>query len=386
MRTIGNLPITKKTDAKYASGATIQNETDTQDGTPVIEEIYGDVLQNMYKLLEVTNETPTNVEDSNDSEFQILKALKRLPNNQNDIEQVLTLTSNVWSVPFDFSALPNKYFFFARPTDAFLPGQSYTIQGTDGNPIAFTSQTGFNASDEVLVVLDTGTVRAYSLTRLNQVTEVFNVFGQPLSYNDSSKLYYQENGNILTDDPSIGLLESVIRFDAGNGTLIVNEMFILSGKVICVVFDPTAITYLFYSFDLTDLTTSTLISVSGGSIPTGTDNTPYFYCSSAGIYVTNKGGSNVNDYELEFYGFDSVSNTLTYSSLTTLDTSFVKTTNIVIGDNDLFSLISGVLNKFPLNGGSLVSLGNYNTVIGFLFSLDGKFYFTGGDVAKRWTL
>jgi hypothetical protein len=386
MRTIGNLPINKKIDAKYASGATIQNETDTIDGTPVIEEVYGDVLQNLYKLLEETNTAPTNAEDSNDTQFQILDALKKLPNNQNDIEQVLTLTGLVWSVPFDFSILPNKYFFFARPTDGFISGESYTIQGSDSNPISFISQTGFNASDEILVVLDSGTVRAYSLTRLNQVTEVFNVFGQPLSFSDSAKLHYQESGSILTDDPSIGNLESVIRVAAGDGALIVNEMFILKGKIICVVYDPTAITYLFYSFDLNDFTIATAVTVSGGSIPTGTDNTPYFYCDANGVYITNKGGSTVNDYELEFYGFNEVSNTLTYSSLLTLDVLFTKTTNVVIGATDLFSLITGTLKKFPLNGGAVIKLGTYNTVIGFLFSLNGNFYFSAGDVAKKWTL
>jgi len=52
MRTIKNLAVPQNSDPKFPF-STIQNETDVLDGTPVVEEIYGDVLTNLYKLLQV---------------------------------------------------------------------------------------------------------------------------------------------------------------------------------------------------------------------------------------------------------------------------------------------------------------------------------------------
>ena len=49
MRAIKQLAIPQNTDLVKFPNGTILNETDTEQGTPVIEEIYGDVLTNIYK-------------------------------------------------------------------------------------------------------------------------------------------------------------------------------------------------------------------------------------------------------------------------------------------------------------------------------------------------
>lgn len=386
MKVLGNQSIVKDVDVKYPFGANIQNETDVLDGTPVVREVYGDILMNIYQLLKSSGITPTNTEDNDDTQYQLLDALKKFANSYNDIEQVLTLTSNQWSVPFDLEILPNKYVFFARPTDSYVSGTVYTFKGNGATVYSLTSQTGFNASDEVIVVIDSGTVRVYSLTLLNTMNEVFTVMGQPLSFNDSADVYYQENGNILTDYPSVGYLENVIRVLAGDGALIVNEMFLLKGKILCVVYDSTNITYRFFDFNINDFATATEIAVNGGSLPVGSDFNPYFYCDGDNIYITNKGGSTVDDYSLEVYSFDNLTDELTYTSTINLETGFIKTTNVVIKNTDLFSLIGGSFKKYSLTGATVTDLGNYNGVIGNIFVLNGNYYFTSGEVAKRWTL
>lgn len=386
MKVLGNLPIVKESDIKYPFGSAIQNETDTQDGTPVVREIYNDVLMNLYKLLELTGITPTDTEDNNTTQYQIIEAIKKLPNSLNDIEQVLTLTGSVWSVPFNLDLLPNKYVLFARPTDNYVSGTVYTFKGLTGTEYILTSQTGFNASDEVLIVIDSGTVRVCSLTLLNDINKTFTILGQALSFNDSATMYYQEGGNILTDFPSIGNLESVIRVLAVDGTLIVNDIFVLKGKILCVIYDPTNITYKFYSFPINDFNTPTLVSVIGGSIPIGTDNAPYFYCDGENIYITNKGGSTVNAYEVEIFSFDEIANELNYFSLVNLEATFSRTTNSVIKDGYIYTLIGGDFNRFSLSGGTKDALGNYNGVIGNLFNFNGNVYFGSGEVATKWTL
>lgn len=386
MKALGNSPYVKDVNSKYPFNGNIQNETDTQDGTPVIREIYGDILMNLYKLLELTGITPTETEDSDDTQYQIVEAVKKLPNLLNDSEQVLTLTGSVWSVPFNLDLLPNKYFFLARPTDDYVSGTVYTFKGTTGTTYNFTSQTGFNSSDEVLVIIDSGGVRVYSLTMINTMDQALTVFGQPIAFNDSATMYYQEGGNILTDYPSIGYLENEIRVLAGDGTLIVNDIFVLKGKILCVVYNPSTITYQFYSFPINDFTTPTLVSISGGSIPVGSDNNPYFYCNGTNVYVTNKGGSNANDYEVEVFVFDETLNTLTYFSLIALENTFGKTTNAIIKDDYIYTLISGVFKRFSLTGSTVEDLDTYNGIIGNLFAYNGGFYYSSGEVAKKWNL
>ena len=76
MRTIKQLPIPQDTNlAKFPQG-TILNETDTAQGTPVVREIYGDILTNIYKILSLTGITPDGTEDSETTQYQIVNALK----------------------------------------------------------------------------------------------------------------------------------------------------------------------------------------------------------------------------------------------------------------------------------------------------------------------
>ena len=100
MRTIKNQNIPQNSDAKFPF-STILNETETNSGTPVIEEVYGDILTNIYKLLQVVGVTASETQDSDTSQYQILEALKLLPNSLNDIEQVLSLTTTTWNVPLN---------------------------------------------------------------------------------------------------------------------------------------------------------------------------------------------------------------------------------------------------------------------------------------------
>lgn len=168
MKILANLTaLVKKTDANLPFGKTIQDETDTQPGTPIVADLMRDLFSNFYRLLELAKITPTNDFDGDSTQYQLIDALKKLPNSMNDIEQVLTLDGSVWSVPLDLSILPNKYFFFARASDNYIQDPmvetpDYTFKGTGTDEYTFTSDN-FNSGDELLVVIDTSGVRAYPI-------------------------------------------------------------------------------------------------------------------------------------------------------------------------------------------------------------------------------
>jgi len=381
MRKLSQLPIEKQVDSDFPNGAII-NETDTQDGTPVVRELYNDPLVNLYAVMDAAGIAADGTED-NASKYQLLEAFRKLPNLLNDIEQVLTLSGGVWSVPVNLTPLPNKYFFIARAADAYTPG---TFKGSGASPVyAFTSP-GFNASDEVLIIVDTAGVRAYSISGIfgNVANELFTLMGTPIQYNDQPKLYYQEAGNILSDTPTVDYIEEIIRSDVADNSVLVTDMFIMQGYLLCVVYFPTEITYKFRQFAMGDFTVSYPVTVSGAPITVGTDYSPYFYADALRLYVTQKFNFNVNDNDITTLTYSGSLATLTLYSNVTLDASFVKTTNAAVKSQSLYTMVAGVLSKFDLSTGTKTALGNYTGVAGQLFNYKDNIYFTSGEVAKLW--
>jgi len=384
MRTIKNLAIPQNSDAKFPF-STIRNETDTQEGTPVVEEIYGDLLTNIYKLLQTVGEVPTGTQDSDTSQYQILKALQLLPNSLNDIEQVLSLNATTWNIPFDLDYLPNKYTFVARAAEDYVAGVVYDFKGSSDTTYSFTS-LGFKASDEILVIIDQSEVRAYSLSSFagNSVTEVFPVFGAPISFNDSNKIWYQESGNLLSDVPSVNYLENIIRVELSNATVILNDIFVTNGKVLCFCLIPATNNYFFRQFSITDLSFSVAVSFVGRTIDNLADNSPYVYFEQGFLYFSNNMNSSSDDNVISKLSYSAANSQMTFVSNITLDVSFLKTTNAVIKSNLLYTMISGALESYNLGSGAKLSLGFYSGVAGQLFSFNGEVYFKGNDVAKKW--
>lgn len=384
MRTIKQLSIPQNSDSKFPF-STILNETDTEDGTPVVEEIYGDVLTNLYKILQTAGVVPSGTQDSDDTQYQLLEAIRKLPNLLNDIEQILTLNSLDWNVPFALELLPNKYFFVARASDDYVAGTAYTFSGSGAASYSFTSP-GFKASDEILVIIDTGGVRAYSLSALGgtSATEIFTVMGTPVAFNDTNKIWYQDAGQLMSDVPSVATLENTIRVDVSDGTVLVNDIFIMSGYALCFCIIPATNVYFFRQFALTDFSTSTAVVISGTSFSSVSDFMPYVFAESGTVYVTNGMNSTANSYTISKLTYNGVGATLAFVSTANIDNTFVKTTNSVIKSGLLYTMISGSLSSFNLTSGAKISLGNYSGVAGQIFGFNGQVYFSSGEVAKKW--
>lgn len=386
MKVLGNLPVVKDSNVIYPFGSAIKNETETEQGTPVVREIYNDPLMNMYKILELVGVTPTDEEDNNTNGYQLVEAIKKLPNSLNDIEQVLSLSGIVWSVPFDLAYLPNKYVCFARASEDYINSVSYAFKGTGVLELPMNSPTGFNANDELIVIIDTGAVRVYSLTKLTSLgTEIFTVMGTPISFSDLDTVYYLDEGYLTTDLPSSFNLQSALRVFASSGTLQLNDVFIDKNIIVCFCFEPSNNNYYVYDVNLNDFNDITLNQTFDNV--SGDDYEVYAYMDSAGVlWLTNKGNADTgtNDYEVSKYVRSS--GTFTFASTVSLDNSFVKTTNGVIVNDKLITFESGNLNSFDLLTGTKVEIMFLPNMNGQIFKLDGNVYFTSGEVAKLWTL
>ncbi len=385
MKILGNLSVVKETNVNMPFGATIQNETETQEGTPVVREILGDILMNLYRLLELAGITPTNTEDSDITQYQIVEALKMLPNSLNDTERILSLNTTIWSTDLKLSVLPNKYFFIARASDDYVPSINYTFKGIEPFPSYGFTSDGFSASDEVLVIIDNTNVRVYSLSNFKANTDILLPLGNPLSFNDTNQVMYHDEGKVYTDLPSSNQLETTLRTFSTISNLKVKDVYILKGFVLCFCFSPDDDDYLFYQFSISDLTTPESIDVST-IIGRGTDYDTYCFTDGSYLYLTNSGNNSASDYSIIKLLYNPIDVEITSVSSFSIDTSFVKTYSSCVKTNNLYTFESGTLSTFNLSTGIKTILGVYTNVIGRIFNFNGRIYFSSGKVAKKWTL
>lgn len=378
MRTIKQLSAPQNVNDNLPFGG-ILNETSAVQGTPVVEEIYGDVLSNIYKILEQTGVVANGTQDNDDTQYQLIEALKKLPNSLNDIQQTLSLTSNQWFVPFNLERLPNKYFFIAKPNSDYISGIPYIFKGNGLVEYTFASD-GFKANEPVLVIIDQSQVKAFSLISTKNET-ISAVGGFPISYNDTNKMYYFENGVMYDDTPMKYSLQSIIRVNLSDGTIIVKDVVVLGGFVLCLCYGTS---YFFRKFALTDLTTVLPVTINGASFSDTIDNDPYIFASSGFIYISNDMNATVNDFDLHKFAF--TGGNLTLVATETINSTFKKTTNYFIKNNDLFTIETSDLVKYDLNTNTKTNLGKQNTKIGQLLAFNSNPYFVVGEIGTKWLI
>lgn len=389
MRTVKQLPVGTpiENDFDKFPDSTVLNETDVNEGTPVVREVYGDILTNIYRILRLTKELANGIEDSEVNGYQFVTALQKFSNVLNDIEQQLNLDGTVFSINIDLSILPNRYVILVRPVENMVEGTTYTFKGTGVQEYPFTAIAPFKSGDLLLLVIDTAGVRAYNVTNDHSEAELFTPFGTPLAFNDSSKVWYQEQGVLFSDKPELFDLQAALRLSLSDGTLLVYEMLLINSYVYCLTFIPGSLTYAIYRFSITNLTAPILVTMIGKLFPSGVienDFKPNIYTDGSSMFITNGTGNTANDFEID--KFSIAGNDLTYTGSLSIDNGFVKTTNAVCKTDQIFTLVNGQLKKYNLNTGVETFIANYPTSLGLLFVLKNKTYFSSDEVAKQWAL
>ena len=388
MRTIKGLTIPQDTDTGKFPDGQILNETSTVLGTPVIREIYGDILTNVYAILRDAGIAPNQLEDAQDTSYQLLQALKVFHNKLNDLEQVITVSGTNITTTFNFDNLPNNYVFIGKVTDALAAGTNYNLVSTGTKSVVVPNVSNIAASSVVLVTLKDTTATMLNLSGIAAVTTatLTTAFGTPLSFNESSSMLYFSNGTVFDESPKSYLVENLIRVDQADLNINVLDVIAHKGKLICFTLNTSSLTHQAFSFDLSDLTTLegeiTIPKVSG------VDNQPHMYSDGVNVYFTNSSNtinSSTNDYSVGCFLFDAGNLALTSVSFSDIDTNFEKTTNVFVNtDGNLHTFISGDVYRYGLGGAARVFLDNFNTLNGFVFKFAGLNYYTNGEVAVSW--
>lgn len=389
MRTLKNLPVPQDgDDARFPDGQ-IKNQSSTESGTPVVRELYGDIITNVYAILRDAGIVPNENEDSELTQYQLLDALKVFSNNLNDLQQILTVNANDINVVFDFDNLPENYVFIGKITDPILASENYTINSSGANSFPINSTLDISASSIVLVVLNQAGSQMFNLSSLiSGVGDAVNIpFGTPIAFNESKNMLYFSDGRIITDNPGSFAIQDSIRAFEADANIEVLEVVLHKKKLICFTINTVSLEYKAFSFDEADFNTvEGQITLSVGVIA---DNQPYIYCDGDYIYFTNTVAAvndSIDDFKIGKFLFNPVLLTLTFTSSFSLNNLFQKTTNVFMNNiiGALYTFISGELYEYNIGPATRQEIGFFNTVDGIVFKFNGKTYYSNGNVATKW--
>jgi hypothetical protein len=372
---------------KFPDGA-IQNEIEgTQEGTPVVREVYNDFLMNVYAYMRQRGIVPNEIEDSANNGYQFINALKRNVNDLNDTEKILNIDGSTWNINIDFSLVPTKYFLFARAAEDYNAGVA-NIKGTGPTLYPFSS-TGFKTGDELLIILDQANVRSYNLSNGGGGSSqggTFATFGTPVQYlENSNKIWYEKNGHLYSDFPENYNLKEVISAFYSD-TAEVKSIGFHEGRVICLAYLINNLEIKVCSIDPVDV--SGIIDLPSIDHPLNggiDDYNVHMYMDQEFIYLTNDASSSINDNLLACYKLDLANNQLDFQANYTLSNTFVKTNNAVAYAGGIVTFYEDELIAFYLNG-SVSNLGNFPNFAGNLFRIATDVYYTDGSNAVKWTI
>lgn len=335
MRTIKQLNVPKEQDLNKFPDSTILNETDTIDGTPVIREIYGDLLTNWYAYLRDRGITANGLEDNEVNGYQLIEALKLNVNTLNDIRQTLSvINSNVLELDIDFKLLNSDYPIFVRSTETINIEDkgNYYLQDSKGVKKIINFTNSVNSGDELLFIISND-VKAINLIQngsstKNNETEI-NIQGVPLSYS-TSKLSDYLDGNILiyNDGTSIDLNTYLQAGFIVKDVVLVNDAYLVFG-----IESETKKLRLYKYFRGENTVTEILIqNINDNNQEVGMNTAKVMmYVYKNKIAFTYRAGKVLNPYLLYMYDFDNT-NLLKFNSEIELASSFGGTSNYIMND------------------------------------------------------
>lgn len=385
MRTLKGQDLVRNTDTGNYPDGTIQNKTDVLEGTPVVDEVYGDFLTNFYKLLRRNGVPANEIRDSESNGYQLVEALSKHFNELNDLMQLLTVSGSTITAAIDFDNMPNNYVFIGRASEP-LTVQTYTLNSSGSNSVNIQVRQPVTSNGLVLVWLNGNNSVLIPLENALDSNTLNTSIGYPLSFNEGTDMHFYNEGKVYKNTPISFNIQNIIQVSESNTYITVIDVVIHKNKLLALTVDSSTNEYRLFAFNKGNLSSvESEVSIPSSNI---SDNKPYMYCDSNLIHFTNS-SSQVNDsssdISLGSFVFNPLDFTLTNSSSTNLDVNFQKTTNAFIGNNnELYTFVNGDIYKYYLSGASRTFVDSINTINGYVFRFNGITYYTNGNVAVKW--
>ena len=356
MRTIKQLNVPKEQDLVKFPNSTILNETDTNDGTPVVREIYGDILTNLYAFCVDRGIIPNEIEDNEVNGYQILDALRLNVNKLNDVHRVLEKVSeNVYRIDIDFNIISDRYPIFVKSPENILLIESFRkiiyLEDSKGvrKIINFNKQV-FSGDELLFIISDEVTAVNLIHNDLYEDKVELNIQGVPLSYSTSNLNDYLDNNTLIYNDGSSIDLSQFL-----DPNIIIRDMVLLNDFYFIFCIDSSNDKLHLYKYKRGDNNVEEIL-IQGIN---DNNQTPGLRTSSAQMYVfknniafSHKGGNVFNPYIISMFNYDG-SNLLKHVSDVTLDNSFNGSSSYFMENDSIImaDTLSQDLYKYNFSGG-----------------------------------
>ena len=395
MRSLKQLGVARDTNETKWPQGTILNQTDTNNGTPVVREVYGDVLTNVYKMLDRAGIVLTGSEDAEDTQYQVVEALDLWANSINDIAQLITESSaNLWTVNMPLEILPDGYVFVGvAGTDfeaAYGKAIPPTFEGTGAIQYPYEPLDNYKVGDYLLCVIDISQDKVIVLNLSNSSSSsgggsAFVGMGAPLAYGEGVDIQYEDSGVLITNRPQVTDVIAAISGFSGDPGALMLDMVHSSGVFVCLVYFP--LTNEVHLWEHNPATTTEQITVAGFVRGDLTDAQGiYMYCDNLNFYFTNEFGQASADETISAFVYDLVTKTMNFAGTNTLNSNFVKTTNAVVKEGNIHTFVSSVLKKYDLSSTTETLLYTIPNLQGQIFKQQGKVLFSREESSVEWTI
>lgn len=369
--------------AKFPEG-TIVNETDQVEGTPVVREVYGDTLTNIYAILKDRGINANNLEDNEQNGYQLLQALRRVFNEFSDSIKILSKNASDWSIPIDYSLIPDGLILFVRSTDQIDFDSTIQVKDLQGSIFNTIAKSDVKTGDDCILILDGNDSRIYGIgsSQSEASQDSFATFGFPLQRLDSvKKLWYHDGGILSQMLPEFHNLNELIQAFTGNPQMQLKAINQIEDKFLCLIYNAQDYRYSFLSIDESMSINS--VSVSGINISDSPSNdlSVYFYSDSTQVFLTNNAGNDADDTNIASFSFNPSTSQLTYQNSFTLHTDFEKNSNTIVDGIRFIYLNQDGFNIFD-NSGSKSVIETFGKLQGQIFRANSKNYYNDGFNAK----
>lgn len=195
-RLLNNQNIDNSDPSNYPDGR-IKNDTGTGDGTPINENVYGDLHQTVSKITRLYGITPNALPDNETNGFQILDGIRGLA-SKNDFVLDLTVSDGVLQVPIKLDyMLPNEQVICKSN---FAIGMQTQIKGI--TPVLFNiSKVGDFLANEYVRLIKTQTsivlIRMFDASNVGNLVARLADLEAKVSNVDEKLAVFRQGGAII---------------------------------------------------------------------------------------------------------------------------------------------------------------------------------------------
>lgn len=375
--------------ALFPQGAII-NETDSVEGTPVVREVYNDLLMNVYALVKDRKINFNNLEDNEQNGYQLINALKLVFNDYTDSVKILSKPGVDWFLDVDLSLVPVDCVFFVRSSEDVSSESviDQTFKDRFGVVRKFTAKTNIKTGDDCILIVNNDYSRIYSLNPKSiQKSNLDNLitFGNPITLNESfDAIWYLSNGVLSNMQLNFQDIGTFITNQFGPDTILKNVLQV-SGDFLCLIYNQVNFKYKVVSFKNNTFNQLFEVSAFGQDIsenPTEDLDVHFYADEVGGVFFSNQAGNSDDNYSISKYTYDRNQNQLAFQANFNLDIGFEKNTNTVVS-NQRFIVLSNIgISIFNLDGVKS-TIPTYGQLIGQLFQVKNNIYFNDGHNALK---